>query len=165
MNTIILYILLIPHLSWVNETSIADTDIPENVPIVFFIGEHEKYYEKLIKEHQLMLFGLAKNDVNATHELWINFLANLEEFSNKNNVDIKGVKLWMNVFWNEDGTIRHMVFYPKPNSINIDYEEVKNLFKKFASIHKMDVKSSVKYAHYGSVAFPVFGKSLKNSEK
>jgi hypothetical protein len=47
------------------------------------------------------------------------------------NFDLKGVKVWLNLYFNADGTISNLAFYPKPNSRNVPEEELIAFFKNF----------------------------------
>jgi hypothetical protein len=132
---------------------------------VFFIGEDEKNYEKMVQNYSTLLFTVCDNDMEVSFEKWTNLLKDLEEYSNSAGIDIKGVKLWLNVFWDKDGKIDHIVFYPKPNSKNLNYDNVKAMLANFISVYQSPLKYSEKFSHYGSASFPVFSKAVMGTEK
>jgi len=132
-----------------------EIEIPA-MPKAFLIGEFESNYELLIQNYDQMLMSVCENDMDVAFEKWTNFLSEMEVFSDEVGFDLKGIKIWLNVFWNADGTIRHIAFYPKANSKNMQYEELSVFFEKFTQEFQMELPSDVKYSHYGSASFPTF---------
>ncbi len=137
----------------------------DNTPLVFYIGEDENNYEKLVQKYNTMLFAVCNNNMELAFDNWTVLLKELEDFSNKSNIDLKGVKLWLNVFWDKDGNIDHMVFYPKPNSKNLNYDNIKILLTNFAKSYQSPLKHTTRFSHYGSATFPVFTRSMIGPEK
>lgn len=135
------------------------------IATVFYIGENEHNYEKLVQSYNKLLFTVCDSNMDQAFEYWSVLLKDVEDFATKSNIDLKGVKLWMNVFWAKDGKIDHIVFYPKPNSKNLDYDTVQIMLKKFVESYQSPIKYSSKFSHYGSAAFPVFSKSIIGTEK
>ena len=82
----------------------------------FLIGENEKHFESLVSEHGEQLLNVCKNNMNKAYKLWVSLLKDLERFANDKEFDLKGTKIWINLFWNADGSIRNIVYYPKPVS-------------------------------------------------
>ena len=134
-------------------------------PKVFYIGEDEKEYEKLVRSYNLLLFTVCENNMEKAYDSWSVLLKDIEDYSVKSNLDIKGVKIWLNVFWSKDGTIDYIVFYPKPNSKNINYELVKAMLTSFMKTYQSPLKYTSKFSHYGSAAFPIFSRSVTGTEK
>jgi hypothetical protein len=58
------------------------------------------------------------------------------------------------IFWNADGSFRHLAFYPKVNSRNIPNEELLAFFKGFSKEYRIPIKAAEGYSHYGSASFP-----------
>lgn len=135
------------------------------VPSVFFIGEHEAAFEKMVKDYQTMLMTVCDNNMEQTHDNWTNFLKDIENYATTQNIDLKGTKYWLNVFWNKDGSIDHIAFYPKPNSRNMDYEDIKIMLTGFVRVYQSPVKYKTRFSHYGSASFPVFTKASLAKEK
>lgn len=144
------------------QSKVEETEISDKV---YFIGEDEKKYEKLVEKYKSMLFTVCNNNMDEAYEHWRTLLKDFEVFADKNNIDIKGVKLWMNVFWSKNGTIDYIVFYPKPNSKNMNYDNVKALMSKFAINYQSSVKHTTGFSHYGSAAFPIISKAVIGQEK
>jgi hypothetical protein len=139
--------------------------LAEPMASVFFIGENEAKYEKIVQSYNEMLFTVCNNNMQMAFDHWSSLLKDIEDYSLKSNYDLKGVKMWMNVFWNNNGTIDYIVFYPKPNSKNLNYDKLKPILAQFISTYQSPFKHTSKFSHYGSAAFPVFGKSISGTEK
>jgi hypothetical protein len=144
------------------QTKVVETDVSDRV---YFIGEDEKKYEKLVEKYKSMLFTVCDNNMDVAYDHWTTLLKDFEAFAEKNNVDVKGVKLWMNVFWAKNGSIDYIVFYPKPNSKNMNYDNVKTLLAKFALNYQSSVKHTTGFSHYGSAAFPIISRAVIGPEK
>lgn len=87
---------------------------------------------------------------------WLSFLTDIESYAKLVGTDLNGVKLWINVFWQEDGQITNVVYHPKPNSKNISTEELSSFFQSFIEEYEAELANEHKYSHYGSATFPVF---------
>ena len=134
-------------------------------PSVFLIGQNERSYEKLLSEYNEMLLTVCENDMNVAYAKWIDLLVNLETYAEEVGFDINGIKIWINVFWNPDGTLEHIVYHPKPNSRNMDTDILSAFFEEFSKTYKMDISHPNKFSHYGSAAFPTFPKRYKEVSK
>jgi len=132
---------------------------------VFFIGEEEKQYEKIIEQYNHLLFSVCNNSMEDAYDNWSLLLKDIESYSFKTNFDLRGIKIWLNVFWAKDGTIDYIVFHPKPNSKNLNYDELKVFFNNFIKQYQMPLKHSQKFAHFSSASFPTFSKTNIAREK
>jgi hypothetical protein len=162
---IIIFSVLV--INFINVKLIAQqkTSADNQIATVFYIGEDERNYEKLVQSYNKLLFTVCDNNMDRAFEYWSVLLKDIEDFAAKSNLDLKGVKLWMNVFWSKDGKIDHIVFYPKPNSKNLDYDTVQLMLRRFVDSYQSPIKYATKFSHYGSAAFPVFSKSVLGTEK
>lgn len=145
--------------------SAQQTKPVHNPSRVFIIGEEEKRYESIIQQYSTMLFQVCDNSMEDAYDHWNNMLRDMESFAQKSNVDLKGIKIWMNVFWNNDGRIDYIVYHPKPNSKNMNYQELTQFFNSFMSQYQLPLKASKKFSHYGSASFPLFNKGHVLQEK
>ncbi|KXK38450.1 MAG: hypothetical protein J5I52_11495 [Saprospiraceae bacterium] len=132
---------------------------------VFFIGEDEKQYEKMVEKYNTLLFAVCGNNMEKAFGQWTQLLNDIEAYASQTDVDIKGTKLWLNVFWAKDGKIDFIVFYPKPNSRNMNYDIIKNMLSGFISTYQSPLKANSGFSHYGSAAFPIFSKQYVGKEK
>ncbi len=144
-----------------NFSSIAQV----NSPLVSLIGDDEVGYEQTISECPSLLLEVAGNSMDKAYKIWTDMLADLEKSSAEVGVDLKGTKVWINLFWESDGSIKKVVYYPKPNSKNMDFSQVTNVLEKFAANYNLPINHSGCFSHYGSASFPVHTKLVTTNEK
>ena len=133
-------------------------------PKVFKIGEYEAQYEKLMSEHEILLLSACNDDMNIAFEKWQGMLQAMEQHSDQVNYDLKGVKMWLNIFWEEDGSIRNIAYYLKPNSRNVDTDKLSLFFISFMNNYQFPLVVGERYSHYGIAAFPTFSYKQKKTE-
>ena len=126
------------------------------VPEVFLIGEYESEYARLSKQHPAIFASVYNNDIDRAFRGYSNMLMDIEDYAADNNFDIKGVKLWFKLFFNADGTLEHLAYFPKPNSRNIPEEELTAFFQQFVDQYQLQVKSEKAFQHSASAGFPTF---------
>ncbi len=80
----------------------------------------------------------------------------MEDYAAELNFDIKGTRLWINLYFNADGTIEHLAFFPKPNSRNVPVEHLTAFFKNFVGQYQLQVKAEKPFQHSASAGFPTF---------
>lgn len=141
------------------------TQNTNGIPAVFYIGENETAFEKMVKDYNTLLFTVCENSMELTSDSWTMFLKDIESYASANNVDLKGTKYWLNVFWNKDGTIDYIAFFPKPNSRNMNYDDIKILLTGFVKQYQSPLRFKSRFSHYGSASFPVFTKASLAKEK
>ena len=90
-----------------------------SLPKVFILGEYEKSYEKLFDAHSTVLLEVCNDNMDTAFDKWLSMLKDMEDYANSIDYDLKGIKVWLNIFWNEDGSIRHIAYHLKVNSRNI----------------------------------------------
>lgn len=132
---------------------------------VFIIGEEERRYESIMQQYPTMLFQVCNNSMEDAYEYWNTMLQVMEQSAQKMNIDLRGVKIWMNVFWNANGQIDYIVYHPKPNSKNMNYQELTTFFNVFIQQYQLPLKGNQRFSHYGSASFPVFNKANLAQEK
>ena len=130
------------------------TSVAQKMPEVFLIGEYESDYEAMIKDYKELLLTVSNNSMDKAYERWSGMLTQIEQYSDSIDYDIKGVKVWINVFWSDEGKIEHIVYYPKPNSKNIDFDRFTIFLTDFIGLYQMEVNAPDGFSHYGSASFP-----------
>ncbi len=125
------------------------------IPVAFQISQQPDVFEDLGITYKKGLLDVCKNDIKKAHQEWSNMLLAIESFATAQNFDINGVKMWLKVFWNNDGTIDHIAFHLKPTSKNIDNVEMQKFLQSFAASYSSRLESSVNYSQYSSAAFPI----------
>lgn len=125
-------------------------------PNVFLIGEHSEYYAEISEQHPAILLTVFNNDMEFAFEKWAGMLVEMENFAKEINYDINGVKLFLHVYFNPDGKIKYLSYYPKPNSKNVPNAEITAFFKSFAKVYQLQVNADIGFQHYASASFPTF---------
>lgn len=126
------------------------------LPPVFLIGEFENQYNELIQDYETLLFTVCDFDMDAAFSKWQSMLREMDSFAKQNDVDLDGVKVWLNVFLEKNGKISHLAYYLKPMSKNIDQAELSAFFKTFIKDYRFPLLSKGNYSHYGTASFPVY---------
>lgn len=127
-----------------------------SAPNVYLIGEYEDQYLALSKEHPATFMSVYHDDIDLAYRAWSNMLMDMEDYAGDLNFDIKGVKLWINLYFNPDGTISQLAFYPKPNSRNVPVDQLTAFFKNFVRDYRLPVKAEKGFQHNASASFPTF---------
>jgi len=160
MSTLNANSALSAYLPFANNSINLDT-----LPNVFMIGENESEYETLVTSCNTLLLTVCEDDMDLAYRKWLGLLSDMEKYAEEKEIDIRGVKIWINVFWDEEGNIKHLVYYPKPNSKNMDFDQLSLFFESFSDAHKLDYTSSKCFSHYGSAAFPTFAELYLDKTK
>jgi hypothetical protein len=144
----------------------TESEAPKKeLPAVFLIGEYEKDYESLSLECNDILLSVCKDSMELAYQKWLGMLSDMEVYADEIEFDLKGLKLWMNVYWHSNGSIRHIIYYPKPNSKNMNYDQLSVFFKSFVERYQMILENETCFSHYGSASFPTFAKLYLPKEK
>lgn len=125
------------------------------LPKVFEIGTNEEEYEQLLQYYSNSLLDVCSKDTRLAFRKLIAMYKEMEAFAANANYDVGGVRIWVHVFWNADGTIQHLAFHLRPNSRNIDKNVFKAFLTDFVRVYKMPLISEQPYSLYTSVSFPV----------
>lgn len=129
------------------------------LPQVFMIGEYESLYENLYDNYPGLLISESENDMEAAFNKWLNLIYSMEDKSRKNGPDLKGLKIWIHVFFNKSGKIDHIMFHKKPHSKNIQNEELRAFLQDFIKDYTLSVDAVENFMHSGSASFPTYGYS------
>lgn len=124
------------------------------MPIAFVLGQDEAAYEKLNETHPRNLLMVSGNDMGKALNNWLDFIKSIQEHAEASKFDINGLKVFLHVFWNEDGSIRHIGYFVKPDSRNFKPEELRAFFGSFARAYKPKLSNEKKFSHYTSATFP-----------
>lgn len=141
-------------------SAIAQPGSLDTLPRVFTVGEYSKQYEDLVTECELPLLQISAMSMDKASEHWLKVLRELELHAESMEFDIKGVRLWINIFWNADGSIRHMVYFPKRNSKNVDFKRLAVVLRSFCESSTTKLRAPACYSHSGSARFPTHAEFL-----
>lgn len=124
--------------------------------LVNMIGDDEELQTILNTECADILVQIEGMNMSKAYTVWLSMLSDLEQFAIDEEYNINGLKLWLNVYWHPDGSIRQIIFFPKPNSRNIDFQSLLEFMNKYAHTSKLPVTHTACFSHYGSANFPTF---------
>ena len=139
----------------INPKTVTEQDTL-SLPKVFQLGDYEAQFEKLSVDYQTSLLTATNEDFNTMFETWTSMLKEMQAHSEEVNFDLKGIKMWLNVFWDKNGKIEHIAFFLKPNSKNVDRVELGAFLTDFMNSYTFPVIHEKKYSHYSGAAFPIF---------
>ena len=137
----------------------ASQDVIQNgasLPRVFLLGDFDGTpFDQLKSNHETTLYSACHNDAEAAYYCWVHLLKHLETFAQKSNYDITGVKMWLYVFWNKDGTVSNIAYFLKPNSRFVKTEDLTPILAAFCKSYKLPLVADKNYSNYNSASFPV----------
>ncbi len=153
----IIFTLSLTFLSWqLSASNALPMPADSTIPNVFVLGQYDgPVFESMKKDYDAALVTACKNDVETAYYCWIHMLKHIETHATKSNFDINGVKMWLYVFWEKDGTIAYMSYFLKPNSKNVKAEDMTNFLNDFRKIYTFPVKFDRKFSNYSTANFPV----------
>ena len=133
------------------------------LPTVFVLGEHESSYDALVQATPISLLEACACGKEEAFAKWVGMLNELDVYARKQSVDIRGVKLWMHVFYGNDGSIEHIAYHLRPNSRQIEAEVLAPVLEGFARQYRFPITGEAGFAHYSTGSFPVFGELTGSS--
>lgn len=139
----------------------ADGELPK----VFLIGQHEEEFEALTTSYDSDLLAVCDGDMNVAFKKWMSMMEEMEAYSKQIDYDMNGVKAWFHFFWAADGSIEHIAYYLRPNSKNLDLDEMNAFLTGFMNNYKFPLVTDAKYHHYTGANFPVFFQNAQGSGK
>jgi len=128
----------------------------ENVtlPKVFILGEHESDYEQLMLQYNTSLLTACDNDMQVAFSKLNGMFQEIEAYAEQMHYDIKGVKLWVHIFWDKDGSINHLGYHLRPNSKNVDTSELTTFLESFIEQYRFPLTTDTNYTLYTSTSYP-----------
>lgn len=133
------------------------------LPKVFILGEYEKDYEKLQAQYGSSLLSICEYDPERTFISWAQFLIDMEDYSESINYDLKGVKMWIEVYWLPNGSLKHIAYALKPQSRNVETKELSAFLSSFINHYKPRFQPNKKISHSAHAFFPLTAQVGKNN--
>ena len=128
----------------------------DSLPTVFALGQYDgQPFEKLKADYETQLLTVCRNDMEMAYYLWVHVLKHIETQGVKTGFDLNGIKLWLYIFWNKDGSIKNIAFYPKPNSKNFKNDDMTAFLSNFCKTYKFPMTHEGNFSHYSTANFPV----------
>lgn len=125
------------------------------LPKVINVAQNSAVLEELSNQYQSSLFSASDADFVATVKNWRGFLLSIEQYSESIDFDIKGVKVWLKVFWAKDGNIDYIAYALSDRSINIDVVEWEAFLRSFMLNNKMALQHTRSFTYDGRIMFPL----------
>ncbi len=130
--------------------------VSEDLPRAFLIGENEELYNSFTSLYPSSLLEVSNDSMELAYVNWMYLLKDMEDYAKATDFDLNGLKIWINVFWNKNGSIDYITYYPRPNSRNMDFKKITAFFIDFIKKYKPRLKGDKNFVHYGSARFPSF---------
>lgn len=127
---------------------------PSSLDKVFVLGEAEQRYEQLTSSYSQTLLEASQGDIEQAFTNWLEMQKAMDAYADEIDFDIKGVRVWLHVFWSETGKIDFIGFLPRPDSRLIDNDELRAFLAGFAERYQLPLNSTRKFNHYTGAAFP-----------
>ncbi len=143
---------------WAQTSNIESKSKANFLPQCFLIGEYELAYDQLLEDYNKALISVCNSDNDKAFDIWSAILNDIVEYSKTEGLDLNGLKLWINLFFNNQGEIKHITYYPKPNSKNMDFDRLTSFFANFCKSYKMKESLSAKCMLSTTASFPLFNK-------
>lgn len=141
-----LLVLLLSQTAWTQKM----------LPKVVNISNNSKLLEELSSVYKHSLFLASDEDFVQTMKHWKQTLTDMEKYANEIDFDLKGVQMWMKVYWSKDGNIDHITYYLLDKSINIDTIELEAFLRSFIKNNKLPIKYEHKFSYDSRVMFPLY---------
>lgn len=138
-----------------------DSTIEEKESPQVFLIANEKAFSQISHKYETQLLMACDDDMIKAYESWMHMLKSIEEHAEEYGFEIRGVKMWLKAFWNEEGMLDHVAYYLKPNSRNVHQDDMDAFFRSFCAVYKLPIDVETKISHYASAAFPTFYKYKK----
>lgn len=135
--------------------SIATIKAQQPLPKVINVAQNSAVLDKLSTQYQSSLFSASDTNFVTTINNWRNFLLSMEQYSETIDFDIKGIKVWLKVFWAKDGNIDHIAYILSDRSINIDLVEWEAFLRSFMRNNKLAIKHKRSFTYDGRLMFPL----------
>ncbi|MEM9849599.1 MAG: hypothetical protein AAF847_17050 [Bacteroidota bacterium] len=133
------------------------------LPQVFRIGDFQEAYEALIQAHEYSLVDVCGKDLKLAYTKLSSMFREMELHAERKDYDLKGVRMWLHVFWRADGKIAHLAYHLRPNSRNIDIGELEHFLLSFLQTYRFPLISEQDYALYTTASFPVYARRRKGN--
>ena len=136
------------------QNSHSSSSIQNSLPSVFILGEYDVQYESMMPNYRTLLEA-CDGEMEEAFEKLTSMMQEMEAYAQLADYDLKGINAWMHFFWDKNGTIEHIGFHLKPNSRNVDTDELKQFLSEFARNYRMPLTANNQFAHYSSFSFPL----------
>lgn len=128
----------------------------DNLPKVVNVAKNSKILEDLSSTYKSSLFSASDADFIKTTKNWQKVLVGIEKYAEEIEFDLKGVKIWIKVFFAKDGNIEHITYILAEDSINIDTIELEAFLRSFMKNYKLPELHNQKFSYDARILFPLY---------
>ncbi|MGH1337133.1 MAG: hypothetical protein ACRBFS_13500 [Aureispira sp.] len=125
------------------------------LPKVINVAQNSAVLEELSNQYQSSLFSASDTNFVTTINNWRGFIQSIEQYAEDIDFDIKGVKVWVKVFWAKDGNVDYIAYVLSDRSINIDIIEWEAFLRSFMRNNKLALKYKRGFTYDGRMMFPL----------
>lgn len=133
------------------------------LPTVIEASQHSALLEQLSSTYRASLFSASDTNFVQTVQNWRLFLVSMEEYAEEINFDLKGIKVWLKIFWAKDGTIDHIAYILSDRSINIAPTDWEAFLRSFMRNRKIAVSHQRRFSYDSRVFFPLTYRNHKKT--
>lgn len=127
-----------------------------NFPQVVNVAQNSEVLEDLSANYKSSLFSASDADFIKTTKNWHHVLVGIEKYAEEIDFDLKGIKIWIKVFFAKDGNIDHITYILSDTSINIDSIELEAFLRSFMRNYKLPESHEQKFSYDARVQFPLY---------
>jgi hypothetical protein len=125
-------------------------------PQVVDVSQRSEMLEDLSTSYKSSLFSASDADFIKTTKNWQHVLVGIEKYAEEIDFDLKGVKIWIKVFFAKDGNIDHITYILSETSINIDTVDLEAFFRSFIRNYKLPEVHEQKFSYDARIMFPLY---------
>lgn len=149
-----------------NETVETCEEQDVKLPKVFLIGEYPEEFDLASAEYNLQLLDACNQNMDRAYYKWQSMLIEMEDYAEALGFEIKGVKMWIKVFWAANGKIDHIAYHLKPKSRNVDQNRLTAFLMNFMDKYEFPLIADEKFSNYSIANFPtVFVRNNDDNNK
>lgn len=121
---------------------------------IYILGEYQEEHPDLSSQYKTSLLEVCDYDMKKAYAIWLDMLKQMESYAEKVDVDINGVKLFLKIYWDADGKIDYIGFYPKGDSKAIPINELRAFLLSFKRHYLASSNFNVNFSHNATALFP-----------
>lgn len=140
----------------------------DSLPRVFLLGEKDRDFQQAKVAYNTTLLEACQGDMETAYYTWMHMLKHFESYAKQQGYELDGLKMWLYVFWNKDGSIANIGYFLKPNSRNLreeDLPKLTKLFEGFSKNYRFPVKSDKGFSNYTHANFPILLERLPTAKQ
>jgi hypothetical protein len=135
---------------------LSNTTFAQTIPTIINVRKDTKLLEQLSSDYKSSLFLASDTSFEKTAKNWKHLLSAMEFYSQQINFDLRGVKLWLKVFWAKNGQIDHISYYLSNGSINIGLVDLEAFLSSFIKNYTLPQKHNHRFSYDARIIFPLY---------